>query len=149
MKKREVAMRMGKAEGFLRYAQRTRQIAEEQPTLEVKMRAIANMEQFLEGALAEVRKVAELANTRTVTRAGVIPDGELIARFAVTEPYKGERLFEATVIPNGAPNDTANWEILKFTAPNKPEAVKIAREYADRIIRKKMVYVYLANRNYY
>lgn len=148
MKKWEVARRMENAEGFLRFAQRARQVAEEQPTLEVKMRAIADMERMLEGALEEVRKVAELANTRTVTRAGVIPDGELIARFAVTEPYKGERLFEATVIPNGEPNTVANWEKLKFTAPNKPEAVKIAREYADRIIRKKLVYVYLANRNW-
>lgn len=144
MKKQEVARLMQATEQYLKRLEDVRQIAITRP--EVAAVALEEMGQAIQYARDLVGDVIRLANTRTVTRAGVIPDGELIARFATTEPYKGERMFELTVIPNGEPNRVANWEKFLFTAPNKTQAVKIAREYADRIIRKKMVYVYLANR---
>ena len=146
MKKQEVARLMQATEEYLKRLEHLRWLAINRPD-RAEM-ALGEMEQAIQYARDLVGEVTQLANTRTVTRAGVIPDGELIARFATTEPYKGERMFELTAIPNGEPNRVANWEKYLFTAPNKPQAVKIAREYADRIIRKKMVYVYLANRTY-
>lgn len=145
MKKQEVARLMQATEQYLKRLEHLRWIAINHSPDRAEM-ALCEMEQVIQYARDLVGDVIRLANTRTVTRAGVIPDGELIARFATTEPYKGERMFELTVIPNGEPNRVANWEKFLFTAPNKAQAVKIAREYADRIIRKKMVYVYLANR---
>lgn len=144
MKKQEVARLMQATEQYLKRLEDVRQIAITRP--EVAAVALEEMGQAIQYARDLVGDVIRLANTRTVTRAGVIPDGELIARFATKGPWLNERMFELTVIPNGEPNRVANWEKFLFTAPNKAQAVKIAREYADRIIRKKMVYVYLANR---
>lgn len=71
-------------------------------------------------------------------------DEELIAAFA------GERagkIFKATFIPEDAPYPSVDlWEHRFFKAANKPEAVRIAREYARRILDdRKMIYVYLGS----
>lgn len=89
-------------------------------------------------------KVKGQAATKKLMTTGTITDDELLARFAATSPRTGERMFEATMIPNGETNRTAHWDVRTFSAPNKAEAVTIAREYAERIASKKLVYVYLA-----
>lgn len=104
-------------------------------------------EQFtrqLNFALSGVARVKQEAATKKLMTTGIIADDELLARFAATSPRKGERMFEATLIPNGEMSNVTNWDKRNFTAPNKAEAVKIAREYAERIAGKKLVYVYLA-----
>ena len=89
------------------------------------------------------------AYTENLLDAGLFTDEEL-KRFFNPElgEIKGYRLFEATFVPNGEPNRVENWDVRQFLAKNKTEAVKIAREYGARIIGKKMVYVYLANRGW-
>jgi len=99
---------------------------------------------YLKSVMTLVAEVKATAATKKLMTTGVIADDELIARFAATSPRTGERMFEATMIQNGETSDVRNWEQRNFTAPNKAEAVKIAREYAERIARKKLVYVYLA-----
>ena len=104
-------------------------------------------EQFnrhLSVAMARVARVKQDAATKKLMTTVVIPDDELLARFAATSPRKGERMFEATLIPNGETSNVTNWDKRNFTAPNKAEAVKIAREYAERIAEMKLEYVYLA-----
>lgn len=96
----------------------------------------------IEGAAASVK--AETATKKLMT-TGIISDDELLARFASVSVWAGERSFEATMIPNGEVSNVDNWDRRYFTAPNKAEAVKIAREYAERIAKKKLVYVYLAH----
>ena len=88
------------------------------------------------------------AYTENLLDAGLFTDDELIKLFnpGLVDDTTGYRLFEATFVPNGQPNRVENWEVRQFLAKNKTEAVKIAREFGARIIGKKMVYVYLANR---
>lgn len=95
----------------------------------------------IEGAAAAVK--AETATKKLMTD-GIISDKELLARFAATSSWSGERMFEATMIPNGQTSNVDNWDRRYFTAANKGAAVTIAREYAERIVGKKLVYVYLA-----
>jgi len=70
----------------------------------------------------------------------MLTDQELINAFEGSGPGKRYR---ATFIPLGEKSMVTNWDVRGFTAASKPEAVKIAREYAKRIIGMKMVYVYL------
>lgn len=73
----------------------------------------------------------------------MIADQDLIDAFNGTAPG---RTFRATFIPEEAPYPSVElWEYAFFKAPNKPQAVKIAREYGKRIIGKKMIFVYLAS----
>lgn len=75
----------------------------------------------------------------------MIADQDLIDAFSGTAPGK---MFRATFIPEDAPYPSVPlWEYAFFKAPNKPQAVKIAREYGNRILGKKMIYVYLAGRS--
>lgn len=72
----------------------------------------------------------------------LINDQDLIDAFSGTTTGK---IYEATFIPTDAPYPSvALWDRRFFKAQNKPEAVKIAREYGKRIISKKMIYVYVA-----
>jgi hypothetical protein len=70
-------------------------------------------------------------------------DDELIDSFELKAPGK---LFRATFVPAGEPNMVSNWDVRPFIALNKAEAVKIAREYGQRIINMDMVYVYLGGK---
>jgi hypothetical protein len=70
-------------------------------------------------------------------------DDELIDAFELRSPGK---LFNATFIPAGDDNRVDNWDIRVFHAFNKADAVKIAREYGQRIINMDMVYVYLGGK---
>jgi hypothetical protein len=73
----------------------------------------------------------------------IITDQELIDAFSGISAGK---IFEATFIPVDAPRPSVNlWDNRYFRAKNKAEAVRIAREYGERIIDKKMLYVYLAS----
>ena len=109
----------------------------------------AYLELTLGSLNTELAILERKAYTRNLLDAGLFTDEELVRFF---NPELGEikeyRLFEATYIPNGEPNRVDNWDKREFLAKNKTEAVKIAREYGARIIGKKMVYVYLANRGW-
>lgn len=70
---------------------------------------------------------------------------ELVAAFECKTPG---RLFRATFVPAGEKSTVNNWNDRIFTAPNKKEAVKIAREYGQQVIDMDMIYVYLANRGW-
>lgn len=77
----------------------------------------------------------------TKTAKQKFTDEELIAAFAFERPGRSWR---ATFVPAGAPNEVPLWDQRMFSAANKAEAVRIAREYGERIIDMRMVYVYLA-----
>jgi hypothetical protein len=72
--------------------------------------------------------------------AKIITDQELCEAFSNARPV-GKKVFQATITPGAHP--LHHWDELYFTATNKAEAVKIAREYAVRILGKKCRYVYL------
>jgi hypothetical protein len=73
-------------------------------------------------------------------------DQELIDAFLGERPGK---IFRATFIPAWAPYPSVDqWDERLFKAANKAEALKIAREYGERIIDKKMIYVYLGARRW-
>jgi uncharacterized protein (UPF0212 family) len=74
----------------------------------------------------------------------ILTDQELINAFNGSSAGK---TYEATFIPEDAPYPSVDlWDIRVFNAQNKAEATRIAREYGNRIIAKKMIYVYVANR---
>jgi hypothetical protein len=75
-----------------------------------------------------------------MTTKTILTDQELIDAFAGVTPG---RTYQATLIPLGEKNTVDNWDTRFFKATTKPEAVRIAREYAARIAGKKLVYVYL------
>jgi len=114
----------------------------------------ARMELTLRELQIELAILERKAYTENLLDAGSFTDEELNKAFLngalvfanELGEVKGYRLFEATYVPNGQPNRVENWEVRQFLAKNKTEAVKIAREFGARIIGKKMVYVYLANR---
>lgn len=68
---------------------------------------------------------------------------ELVEAFEMKRPGK---LFRATYVPAGERNSVPLWDIRTFVATNKAEAVKIAREYGQRVIHMDMVFVYLAKK---
>ena len=70
----------------------------------------------------------------------LLTDQELINAFSV----KTGKRYIATFIPIGSQNTPDNWQEQYFYASSKPEAQLIAREYANRIIGKQLVYVYLS-----
>jgi hypothetical protein len=72
--------------------------------------------------------------------AKMITDHELVMAFSSERP-EGKKVFQATITPGADP--LHNWDELYFTATNKAEAVRVAREYAARILGKKCRYVYL------
>ncbi len=79
-----------------------------------------------------------------MTTKTILTDQELINAFSGIGDGK---TFEATFIPEDAPYPSVDlWDMRHFKAPNKAEAVRIAREYGTRIIEKKMIYVYVARR---
>ncbi len=73
-----------------------------------------------------------------------LTDEELIHAFS---GFAAGRAYRVTMIPLGEENMVSNWETYYLNAASKPEAVKIAREYAKRIVKKQLVYVYLAKKN--
>jgi hypothetical protein len=70
------------------------------------------------------------------------------------DAFLGERagkIFRATFIPADVSyrdHSVDQWDERLFKAANKKEALKIAREYGERIIDKKMIYVYLGARRW-
>ena len=72
--------------------------------------------------------------------AKMLTDHELIMAFSSARPA-GKKVYQATITPGAHP--LHNWDELYFTATNKAEAQKIAREYAVRILGKKCRYVYV------
>lgn len=76
----------------------------------------------------------------------MITDHELIMAFSSARP-KGKKVFEATFTPQDKPG-VDNWQQKTFTASNKAEAVRIAREYGARISNQRCEYVYLASKGY-
>jgi hypothetical protein len=82
---------------------------------------------------------------QTMTTKTILTDQELIDAFSAGYHGAG-KMFEATFIPVDAPRPSVSlWDNRYFRAKNKAEAVRIAREYGERIIDKKMLYVYLAS----
>jgi hypothetical protein len=81
-----------------------------------------------------------------MTTTTTFTDQELI------DAFLGERagkIFRATFIPADAPYPSVSlWDERLFKAAKKKEALKIAREYGERIIDKKMIYVYLGARRW-
>ena len=75
----------------------------------------------------------------------MLTDHELIMAFSSARP-EDKKVFEATFTPGSHP--IHGWEVVTFTATNKAEAVRIAREYGARIINKKCRYVYLASKDH-
>ena len=74
----------------------------------------------------------------------MLTDHELIMAFSSARP-EDKKVFQATFTPvNNSSVD--QWDEKYFTATNKTEAVRIAREYGARIINKKCRYVYLASK---
>jgi hypothetical protein len=74
----------------------------------------------------------------------LLTDSELINAFSRSNG--GKREWYAYFTPVSEPRLVAYadlWDIKPFTADNKKEAVRIAREYGARIIGKKLDYVYL------
>ena len=77
-----------------------------------------------------------------------LTDQDLIGAFDGTK--KAKREWKAYYIPLDAPStweSVSLWDIKIFTADNKKEAVRIAREYGARIIGAKLEYVYLNPKN--
>ena len=138
MKNSEVRQRMEDLQGYLNHV---RFICERNITDSDAQRGLLIQLAKIDGV---VKVLKQEAATKKLMTTGIIADDELLARFAATSPRKGERMFEATLIPNGETSTVTNWDQRNFTAPNKAEAVKIAREYAERIAKMKLVYVYLA-----
>ena len=77
------------------------------------------------------------------TTTTLLTDEELIHAFS---GFAAGRAYRVTMIPLGEESTVKNWETYYLNAASKPEAVKIAREYAKRIVKKKLIYVYLATR---
>lgn len=71
----------------------------------------------------------------------LITDAELVNAFGAVPTAK--KRYTATFIPKGADNHYTIWDDRTFYANSKPEAQKIAREYAKRIIGMQLVYVYV------
>lgn len=70
----------------------------------------------------------------------MLTDSEIINAFQLRNT--GKNIYEATFIPMGEKSTVDNWEQLLFTANSKEEAVRVAREYGNRILFKKLRYVY-------
>ena len=79
-----------------------------------------------------------------MTTKTMLTDHELIMAFSNARP-EGKKVFLATFTPEGK-KGVEYWDEKYFTATNKPEAVRIAREYGARIINKNCNYVYLASK---
>lgn len=70
---------------------------------------------------------------------------ELIESFELKRPGK---MFRATFVPAGERHSVDLWDVRMFIADDKKEAVKIAREYGQRVIHMDMVFVYLAKKRW-
>ena len=88
---------------------------------------------------AKPQGARQLSKGKEMTKT-LLTDSEIINAFQLRNT--GKNTYTATFIPMGEKSTVDNWQELLFTANSKEEATRVAREYGNRILFKKLLYVY-------